>query len=102
MEQKQKKFFVEEDTCSENSSEGFLLETPNRREVANYVNNLVDARCLKLIDEVSYGATIGLMVIQSVLIQKGIATKEELQELTEQFLKISLERKPQSQRNNQE
>lgn len=89
MEQKQKKFFVEEDTHSEDS---FLLETPNRKEVASYVNNLVDARCLKLIDEVSYGATIGLMVIQSVLIQKGITTKEELQELTEQFLKISLEK----------
>lgn len=94
MEQKQKKFFVEEDTHSEDSSEG-LLETPNRKEVANYVNNLVDARCLKLIDEVSCGATIGLMVIQSVLIQKGIATKEELQELTEQFLKINLEKKSQ-------
>ena len=34
---------------------------------------------------------LGFMIIQSILLKKGICTGEELKEITEEFLKTSME-----------
>lgn len=76
----------------EKLTEEFMLGLPNRAEVANYVNALLEEKYMNLLCEVSDGAMIGLMVIQAVLIKNGITTEDELKTLTLEFSKIHSEK----------
>ena len=75
--------------------EEFLKGIPTRAEVANYVNSLLEEifkpEIEKNIKSILPSIQLGFMIIQSILIKKGVCTGEELKEITEEFLKTSME-----------
>lgn len=66
--------------------EDFMMKRPNRMEVANYVNSLLDQKYMPHIDGKLTSVKLGLMIIQSILIDKGICTGEEIESITKDFL----------------
>ena len=76
-------------------AEEFLKGIPTRAEVANYVNSLLEEifkpEIEKNIKSILPSIQLGFMIIQSILIKKGVCTGEELKEITEEFLKTSME-----------
>ena len=76
-------------------AEEFLKGIPTRAEVANYVNSLLEEIFMpeveKNVKKILPSIQLGFMIIQSILLKKGICTGEELKEITEEFLKTSME-----------
>lgn len=63
--------------------EQYMRGRPTRMEVANYVNALLEDKYMPMIQ----GQTsLGFMVIQAILIEKGICTGEEIEEITKKFV----------------
>lgn len=86
--------------------ERFLQGRPNRMEVAQYVNGLLEDKYMPEIQQTNYNIqqamTLGFMVLQSILIEKGIATGEEIEARTKEFIeqqKKDLEEKQKSSEN---
>lgn len=64
-------------------NELYMQGRPTRLEVANYVNSLLENQYSPQI----HGAmTLGFMVLQAILIDKGICTGQEIEDLTKQFI----------------
>lgn len=63
--------------------EQYMRGRPNRMEVANYVNALLEDKYMPMIQG---QISLGFMVIQAILIEKGICTGEEIEEFTKQFI----------------
>ena len=63
--------------------EAYLRGTPSRMEVANYVTSIIEQH---YIPSVQKGFQLGIMVMQAILIKKGICTGEEIQEFTKSFI----------------
>lgn len=64
--------------------EQYMRGRPNRMEVANYVNALMEQ---KYIPQLQEQTSMGFMVIQALLIEKGICTGEEIEQMTKEFIK---------------
>lgn len=64
--------------------EQYMRGRPNRMEVANYVNALLEQ---KYIPQLQEQTSMGFMVIQALLIEKGICTGEEIEQMTKEFIK---------------
>lgn len=63
--------------------ESYLKGRPNRLEVANYVNSLLENEYLpRILNTIRISA----MVLQSILIEKGICTGEEIESITKEFV----------------
>ncbi len=84
-----------EEAQKKKEAEEFLKGTPTRAEVANYVNSLLEEIFMpeveKNVKKILPSIQLGFMIIQSILLKKGICTGEELKEITEEFLKTSME-----------
>lgn len=61
----------------------YMQGRPTRLEVANYVNALMEE---KYMPQLQGQTSLGFMVIQAILIEKGICTGEEIEEFTKQFI----------------
>lgn len=72
--------------AQQKADEQYMLGRPNRIEVANYVNALLEEHYMPSIIDRENSFRLGLMVIQSILIKKGICTGDEIKEITEEFL----------------
>lgn len=70
-------------------NEIYLRGKPSRMEVSSYVNNLLENKYMPMISENVNALKLGNMVLQSILIQKGICTKEEIENMVKQFVEIS-------------
>lgn len=79
--------------------EKYMQGRPNRMEVANYVNALMEEHYVPAINA---QMQLGLMVIQSIIIEKGICTGEELQQRTEEFIRQSQQQRTQTTENKEE
>lgn len=66
------------------ADEQYLSGHPTRLEVANYVNALLEERYLPHVQGL---IQMSSMVLQAILIKKGICTGEELRSITEEFVK---------------
>lgn len=70
--------------------EQYMQGRPTRLEVCNYVNALLEDKYTPAIQstiaQTAQAAQISVMVMQSILIQKGLTTGDELKELTEVFM----------------
>lgn len=66
------------------NDEQYMRGRPNRMEVANYVNALLEQ---KYIPQLQEQTSMGFMVIQALLIEKGICTGEEIEQMTKEFIK---------------
>lgn len=72
-------------------SEGFISPEdkkymegkPNRIEIANYVNSLMENHYMPMITNY---IQISSMVIQAILLEKGICTGDEIKKITEKFV----------------
>lgn len=71
--------------------EQYMQGRPTRMEVASYCNALIEEKYMpaiqSLVAQTAQAAQISIMVMQSILIQKGLTTGDELKELTEVFMK---------------
>lgn len=71
--------------------EQYMQGRPTRLEVCNYVNSLLEEKYTpviqSMISQTAQSAQISIMVMQSILIQKGLTTGDELKDLTEAFMK---------------
>lgn len=71
--------------------EQYMQGRPTRLEVCNYVNALLEDKYApaiqSMISQTAQAAQISIMVMQSILIQKGLTTGDELKDLTEAFMK---------------
>lgn len=63
--------------------ERYMMGRPNRMEVANYVNALLENQYLP---QIQGQVSLGFMVIQAILIEKGICTGEDIEKMTHQFI----------------
>lgn len=63
--------------------EAYLRGTPSRAEVANYVTSIIEQHYAPTLQA---GFQLGIMVMQAILIKKGICTGEEIQEFTKSFV----------------
>lgn len=68
--------------------ESFLKGRPNRLEVMNYVNSIIEE---KYLPEVYAKMQLSIMTLQAILINKGIVTGEEIEKITQEFLERSKE-----------
>lgn len=75
---------LSEEEKQKQENEDFLKGRPNRMEVMNYVNALLTD---KYMPEIYSNIQIGIMMIQAILIEKGIVTGEEIEKITQEFLK---------------
>lgn len=83
-------------------SEGFISPEdkkymegkPNRIEVANYVNSLMENHYMPLITNY---IQMSSMVLQAILLKKGICTGDEIKEITEKFVEENQRRVKDSQ-----
>lgn len=62
----------------------FLEGKPSRIEVANYVNGLLEDHYLP---KVTNYIQMSSMILQAILIEKGVCTGDEIKEVTERFVK---------------
>lgn len=71
-------------------TEQFMRGRPNRAEVANYVNALLEDKYMpeiqRLIGSVQNSTQLGFMTLQAILINKGICTGDEIQQVTKEFI----------------
>lgn len=71
--------------------EQYMQGRPTRLEVCNYVNALLEDKYTpaiqSMIAQTAQAAQVSIMVMQSILIQKGLTTGDELKELTNMFMK---------------
>lgn len=71
-------------------TEQFMKGRPNRAEVANYVNSLLEEKYMpeiqRLIGTVQNSTQLGFMTLQAILINKGICTGDEIQQVTKEFI----------------
>lgn len=72
--------------------ERYMGGKPSRMEVANYVQAVMENH---YIPQLYNQLQLGLMTIQAILIEKGICTGEEIEEITKEFLKRQQEEIPQ-------
>lgn len=86
--------------------EAYLRGRPNRTEVANYVNSLMEKHYMPSImghfSETQQAMQLGFMVLQAMLIQKGICTKEEISEMTQEFVKLHQEEAEKTSENSED
>ena len=75
--------------------EQYMRGRPNRMEVANYVNALLEQ---KYIPQLQEQTSMGFMVIQALLIEKGICTGEEIEQMTKEFIKQKQAKAQQAQK----
>lgn len=68
----------------------YLNGTPTRMEVANYVNSLLEEEYMpklaRAINANASSAKLGIMIMQAILIEKGICTGDEIEKLTTEFM----------------
>lgn len=64
-------------------NERYMQGKPTRMEVANYVNALLEE---KYMPQLQGQTSLGFMVIQAILIEKGICTGEEIEQMTKKFI----------------
>ena len=69
----------------------YMDGTPSRLEVANYVNTLLEEHYIPLIQKISNGNRLSVMVLQSILLTKGVISQDELQAVTNEFVKLAKE-----------
>lgn len=104
MSNKLKKMTEEERKKMED--EAYLRGRPNREEVANYVNSLMENHYMPSImghfSNTQQAMQLGFMVIQAILIQKGICTKEEISEMTQEFINIQKKEQEKEDKENKE
>ena len=67
-----------------NSDERYMSGHPTRAEVGNYVNALMEDHYMPRIQGL---IQMSSMVLQAILLKKGICTGDELKEITEEFIK---------------
>ena len=67
--------------------EAYMRGRPNRMEVANYVNALLEEKYIPEIKKLQQSIQLGIMVTQAILIQKNICTGEEIKAITKEFIK---------------
>lgn len=70
--------------------EKYLQGKPTRLEVANYVNALLEQEYMpaiqnEIINNVN-SMKLGIMILQGILVNKGICTGEEIEQLTNEFI----------------
>ena len=90
------------ENASRKSVEGFISPEdkkymegkPNRIEVANYVNGLLDNHYMPLITNY---IQMSSMVLQAILIEKGVCTGDEIKDVTEKFVKENRRRMKENQ-----
>ena len=87
LEEKQKK--LEQRQAEEN--ENYMKGRPSRVEVANYVNSILEQKFVPAImaeiNNYQKSVQLGFMALQAILINKGVCTGEEIEEVTKQFIK---------------
>lgn len=79
------------DDESNNEDIEYMYGTPSRLEVANYVNELLEEHYIPLIQNISNGIRLSVMVLQSILLTKGVISQDELQAVTDEFVKLAKE-----------
>ena len=79
--------------------ERYMKEKPSRYEVASYVNSLMEKHYLPLVTNY---IQMSSMVIQAILLEKGICTGEEIKKMTEQFVAEQQKRIEEQQREQKE
>ena len=67
----------------------YMEGKPNRIEVANYVNSLIENHYMPTITNY---IQMSSMVLQAILIEKGVCTGEEIKEITEKFVEENQKR----------
>lgn len=81
----------------EKIEEKFFQENPNRMEVANYVNGLLEEKYFPQFNNsllnVQQAMTLGFMTLQAILVNKGVCTEDEIKEFTQEFIKIQAKEK---------
>ena len=86
--------------------EAFLKGKPNRMEVCNYINGLLEDKYMPRIqgavEQVQNSAFLGLMAIQALLIKKGICTGEEIQEAIQELIRANEEKEKEKERKEKE
>ena len=69
----------------------YFNQTPTRMEVANYVNALLDSKYMpalyQYIEGVKRGAQMATMVMNTILVRKGIVTLEEMDAIKDELEK---------------
>lgn len=70
--------------------QGYMRGRPNREEVAQYVNNLLEQKympeILKQIGLAQQSMQLGLMALQAILINKELCTGDEIKQVTQEFI----------------
>ena len=79
-----------EEIKKEEENRKYLEGKPTRIEVANYVNALLEN---KYFPEILGKLELGFAVLQTILVNNGITTVEEIEKLTKEFIKIKEEKK---------
>ena len=81
-----------EEERKQQEDEAYFKGKPNRAEVANYVNALMEkhymTEIMRHFSDTQQAMQLGFMVVQAIMIQKGICTKEEISEMTQEFVKL--------------
>lgn len=81
-----------EEERKKQEDEAYLKGRPTRAEVANYCNGLMEEHympeVMRHFSDTQQAMQLGFMVVQAILIQKGICTKEEISEMTQEFVKL--------------
>lgn len=71
-------------------TEAYMKGRPSRVEVANYVNSILEEKympeILNQIETSQRAMQLGLMVLQSILINKNIAKPEEIEKITTEYV----------------
>lgn len=66
---------------SEEEINQFMQGNPTRLEVANYVNALLETKYMTVIQEQLNALKLGNMVTQALMIQKGVCSGEEIEDM---------------------
>ena len=81
---------LSEEERQKQENETYMRGRPNRMEMSNYVNNLMEQHYMpefmRLAQQSQSAMQMGLMILQSILIKKGICTGEEIEEITKEFV----------------
>lgn len=70
----------------EKQDENYLNGKPTRLETMNYVNNLLDKKYIPMLTQNLDATRLALMVLQGILIDKGVCTGEDIQKASEAFI----------------
>ena len=87
----------EEIEMSEDEIKEFMQGNPTRLEVANYINSLLEEKYMPLIQEQINALKLGNMVTQALLLQKGICSGEDIENMISQLSKSLKEETKQEQ-----